>query len=186
MNQVLADAYAWWSGGDILMPVMLAVAVTLYAILCERTLVLWGVRRQQRADELLKLLQSGRAGEQDGRWRSWAARYVGLAEAEELARGFTITRALTACLPLLGLLGTVTGMVDTFSQLGMTGGGRGGVVAQQASAGIGLALTATQYGMALAIPAVAWDWVLSRRVAQLAHHRELVVRAAQHGTGSST
>lgn len=175
MNAWLDGTLAWWRGGDLLMPVMFTVAVVLYAILTERTLALWGVRRHRRADELSALLRSG---PRDGRWRAWAARYVGLAEAEQLARGFTVIRALTACLPLLGLLGTVSGMVDTFGTLGVTGG-RGGAVAQQASAGIGLALTATQYGMALAIPAVAWDWLLSRRAAQLALHRELVVRSAQ-------
>jgi biopolymer transport protein ExbB len=175
MNGLIDAAISWWRGGDLLMPVMFSVAVVLYAILVERTIVLWGVRRRERADELLELLDRGGT---DGRWRAWAARYVALAEAEQLARGFTIIRALTASLPLLGLLGTVTGMVGTFGTLGMTGR-HGGVVAQQASAGIGLALTATQYGMALAIPAVLWDWALSRRAALLSHHRELVMRNAQ-------
>jgi hypothetical protein len=55
----------------------------------------------------------------------------------------------------------------------------GGLPAQRASAGISLALTATQYGMALAIPAVLWAWLLSRRVEMLVEHRELVVRKAQ-------
>jgi biopolymer transport protein ExbB len=176
---ILGQALAWWQGGDLLMPVMLGVAVVLYAILTERSIALWGVRRRDRRDALLAMLQAGHAGERDSRWRAWAAQYVALAEAESLSRGFAITRALTACLPLLGLLGTVTGMVDTFSQLGASGG-RGGTLAQHASAGIGLALTATQYGMALAIPAVVWDGLLARRAAALAHHRDLVVRDAQH------
>lgn len=178
MSDLLAETLAWWRGGDLLMPVMLAVAVVLYAILAERTIALWGVRRRERRDELLAALVASHAGERDGRWRAWAARYVGLAEAEQLARGFAITRALTACLPLLGLLGTVTGMVETFGSLG-AGGQRGGPVAQQASAGIGLALTATQYGLALAIPAMLWDWLLARRAAQLAEHREATLRQAQ-------
>jgi biopolymer transport protein ExbB len=186
MNAVLDQALAWWRGGDVLMPVMFAIAVVLYAILAERTLALWGVRRRARSDELLTLLTAGHAGERDERWRAWAAQYVALAEAEQLGRGFAVARALTASLPLLGLLGTVTGMVDTFGQLGVAGNG-GGTIAQHASAGIGLALTATQYGMALAIPAVAWDWLLSRRAAALAHHRELVVLAARNGiTGTGT
>lgn len=184
MSGLWQDAVHWWRGGDVLMPVMFVVAVVLYTILAERTLVLWGVRRRRRTDDLLALLRADHAGETDGRWRAWAARYIGLAEAEQLARGFALSRALTACLPLLGLLGTVTGMVDTFGQLGAVGG-RGGTIAQQASAGIGLALTATQYGMALAIPAVAWDWALARRTEQLAHHRELVVRAAQDEPGGT-
>jgi len=170
---LFADAWAWWSGGDLLMPVMFAVAVVLYAILAERSVALWGIRRRDRRDDLLAIMAAGHQA--DGRWRAWAARQIALAEAEQLARGFALCRALTACLPLLGLLGTVTGMVDTFGSLG----GRGGVAAQQASAGIGLALTATQYGMALAIPAVLWDWLLSWRVGQLAHQRDVVVRAAQ-------
>lgn len=177
MNSMLDQAYRWWQGGDILMPVMFLIAVVLYTLLAERSVVLWSVRRQQRRDELFGLLREGHAGERDGRWRAWAAKYVALAEEMDLSRGFTVIRALTASLPLLGLLGTVTGMVDTFTQLGIAGMGSG-VVAQTASAGIGLALTATQYGMALAIPAVAWEWALGRRVAQLASHREAVVRDA--------
>jgi biopolymer transport protein ExbB len=177
MNGMLDQAWLWWRGGDLLMPVMFAIAVVLYTLLAERSVALLSVRRQQRRDELFGLLREGHAGERDGRWRAWAARYVALAEELDLARGFTLIRALTASLPLLGLLGTVTGMVDTFTQLGIAGMGSG-VVAQTASAGIGLALTATQYGMALAIPAVAWEWALGRRVAQLASHRETVVRAA--------
>lgn len=174
---VLDQALQWWKGGDVLMPMMFTVAVILYTLLAERSVILWGVRRQQRRDELLSLLRVGHAGERDGHWRTWAGRYVALAEELELTRGFTVIRALTACLPLLGLLGTVTGMVDTFGQLGAAGM-KPGVVAHSASAGIGLALTATQYGMALAIPAVAWEWALGRRVAQLAQHREIVVRDA--------
>ena len=188
MNAILDQAVQWWKGGDILMPVMFTIAVVLYTLLAERSVVLWGVRRQQRRDELFGLLREGHAGERDGRWRTWAAKYVALAEELELSRGFTVIRALTASLPLLGLLGTVTGMVDTFTQLGIAGMGTG-VVAQTASAGIGLALTATQYGMALAIPAVAWEWALGRRVAQLAQHREAVVSdalAAEDGQASRT
>ena len=181
MNAVLEHTLAWWRGGELLMPVMFAVAAVLYAILAERTLVLWGVSRRRRADELLDLLTAGHAGEQGGRWRAWAAHYVGLAEEEQLARGFALSRALTACLPLFGLFGTVSGMVDTFGQLGAVHG-RGAAV--HAGAGIGLALTTTQYGMALAIPAVVWDWLLARRAAGLAHHRELVVREAQVADGA--
>ncbi len=167
----------WWRGGDILMPIMFLVALVLYTLLAERSIMLWGIRRRQRRDDLLGMLRSEHRGEHDGHWRAFAARYVALAEELDLSRGFMLMRALTASLPLLGLLGTVTGMVDTFGQLGVAGLSTG-VVAQNASAGIGLALTATQYGMALAIPAVAWEWALGRRVAQLTQHREFVMRDA--------
>jgi biopolymer transport protein ExbB len=168
---VIAETLAWWRGGEALMPVMCAVAVVLYVILVERSLVLWGARRARRADDLQAVVRR----DDDPRWRAWAARYLALAEAEQLTRGFALIRALTASLPLLGLYGTVTGMVETFGALA----GTHGLTVQRASSGIGLALTATQYGMALAIPAVLWGWLLSRRAEQLIEHRELVVRQAQ-------
>ena len=168
---MIADALAWWRGGEALMPVMAVVAVVLYTILIERSVVLWGARRARRAEELHAAVRR----DDDPRWRAWAARYLAAAEAEQLTRGFGLIRALTASLPLLGLFGTVTGMVDTFGELGAAPSS----AAAAASAGIGLALTATQYGMALAIPAVLWDWLLSHRAGQLIEHRELVVRQAQ-------
>jgi biopolymer transport protein ExbB len=174
---MLDQLLTWWRGGDILMPIMCAVALVLYTLLAERSVVLWSIRRGQRRDDLLEMLRSEHRGEHDEHWRAFAARYVALAEELDLSRGFMVMRALTASLPLLGLLGTVTGMVDTFGQLGVAGLASGSV-AKHASAGIGLALTATQYGMALAIPAVAWEWALGRRVAQLVQHRELVLRDA--------
>ncbi len=87
------------------------------------------------------------------------------ADARELRRGFALIRALTATLPLLGLLGTVAGMVGTFANLAS---GANGAAARQAGAGISLALTATQYGLGAAIPAILWDWGLQRRVAFIA------------------
>ncbi len=168
---MIAETLAWWRGGETLMPVMFLVAVVLYAILVERSLVLWGARRSVRADEMLAMVRR----DEDPGWRAWAARYIAANEAEQLTRGFSLIRALTASLPLLGLYGTVTGMVGTFGELAASHG----TVAQHASAGIGLALTATQYGMALAIPAVLWAWLLSRRAEVLIEHRDLVLRQAQ-------
>lgn len=170
MDDLLGRLGHWWQAGDLLMPVMLAVALVLYALLAERTLVLWGVRRRHRAGELAGLLH-GRFGQE----RVWASRYVRIAEEEQLTGGFAVIRALTASLPLLGLLGTVTGMVGTFDGLAAAGPG---TAVRHASAGVSLSLTATQYGMAMAVPAALWDWILARRVAQLVLHRELLMRTA--------
>jgi len=161
------DIARWWSAGELLMPAMLAVAVVLYALLAGRTIALFGARRGARAVELAGLFATGPGA--GPAWRAWAARQVASAEELELSRGFAVARALTAALPLLGLLGTVTGMVATFSDLG-----RGGVAAQDASRGIALALVTTQYGMCLAIPALVWEWALRRRVDSIVHQRELL------------
>jgi len=175
MNDLIASVVRWWSGGDALLPVMLVIALVLYTVLMERTLALAGVRRHQRGQDLRRSL-----GVEDphrsAAWRAWAGTYLALSEAEDLTKGFATIRVLTACLPLLGLLGTVTGMVHTFGDLALD---QRNTLAHQASAGIGLALTATQYGMALALPAVVWEGFLARRAEALACHREVVVRAVQ-------
>lgn len=173
MSDFLIACWRWWQGGDLLMPVMLAVALALYGLIGERVWTLWRIGSVQRRDEVLGVLERSHTGEDHAAWRAWAAQYVGLAEQVELSRGLGLIRVLTTCLPLLGLLGTVTGMVHTFAHLdaGADAAGRF-AVAREASAGIGLALTATQYGMALAIPALVADWMLRRRIAALVDDRQ--------------
>lgn len=162
MNGFWTDVTVWWRGGDLLMPAMLAVSLALYAIIGQRAWILFGPasRQRHRRDELENLMDADHAK------REWIGRYVALAEEAELSRGFSIMRALTAILPLLGLLGTVAGMVETFANLGHD--------ARGASAGIGMALTATQYGICLAIPAVVCEWMLRRRVEALVQHRDAI------------
>ena len=63
---------------------------------------------------------------------------------------FRILKALTAAAPLLGLLGTVTGMVATFAAVSRYGDGGAAPVAD----GIRAALLTTQFGLVAALPGV--------------------------------
>lgn len=185
MSGVWNQLLQWWSGGDVLMPVMLAVALVLYALVGERLWVLFGPasRRQRRRDELTAILADDHRGDTTLAWRKWLAQYVAVAESAELTRGLAAIRVLALALPLLGLLGTVSGMVETFGALA-AGPGAGGS-AQRASAGIGLALTATQYGMALAVPAVISEWLLRRRAEDLVLDREACTSGLLAGGGAA-
>jgi len=58
--------------------------------------------------------------------------------------------ALTAVAPLLGLLGTVVGMIETFEAVSTVGGTTGSRVAS----GISQALITTQFGLIVAVPGV--------------------------------
>ena len=67
--------------------------------------------------------------------------------------------ALTAAAaPLLGLLGTVTGMIDTFNLITIFGTGD----AKSLSSGISEALITTALGLIVAIPALILHGLLSR------------------------
>ena len=80
----------------------------------------------------------------------------------------TLVRSLVAVAPLLGLLGTVDGMIETFSALGdmalfsQTGGIAGG---------ISRALFTTQMGLAISIPGLLLGRMIERR--QMNIDREL-------------
>ncbi len=69
--------------------------------------------------------------------------------------------ALTAATaPLLGLLGTVTGMINTFNMISVFGTGD----PKTLSGGISEALITTEYGLIVAIPCLLVHSVLSRKV----------------------
>lgn len=69
--------------------------------------------------------------------------------------------SLTAAIsPLLGLLGTVTGMINTFNLITVFGTGD----AKSLSGGISEALITTEYGLVVAIPALVLHAILSRKV----------------------
>lgn len=65
-----------------------------------------------------------------------------------------------AAAPLLGLLGTVTGMINTFNMITVFGTGDPKTLA----GGISEALITTEYGLVVAIPSLLLHAVLSRRV----------------------
>ncbi|TNF89735.1 MAG: MotA/TolQ/ExbB proton channel family protein, partial [Gammaproteobacteria bacterium] len=68
--------------------------------------------------------------------------------SQRLNRGLPILAIFAAVSPLLGLLGTVTGMIETFQVITLFGAGDPRLM----SGGISQALITTQLGLAVAIP----------------------------------
>ncbi len=75
------------------------------------------------------------------------------------------------CTPMIGLLGTVTGMIKAFAKLGASGiGDPSGL-----SAAIGEVLVATASGLVIAIPAFGAFYFLRNRAAASIHHIQDVI-----------
>jgi biopolymer transport protein ExbB len=74
-------------------------------------------------------------------------------EFVKMRKGDKLLETVVAIAPLLGLLGTVTGLITTFGNLNVGGGGSG-EQASAAAGGIGEALIATASGMIVAIIAL--------------------------------
>jgi biopolymer transport protein ExbB len=75
-------------------------------------------------------------------------------EFVKMRKGDKLFETVVAVAPLLGLLGTVTGLIHTFSNLQIGGGGATSESASRAADGIGEALITTAGGMLVAIIAL--------------------------------
>jgi biopolymer transport protein ExbB len=76
-------------------------------------------------------------------------------EFTQMRKGDKLLESTVGIAPLLGLLGTVTGLIITFSSLNIGGGGGSSTDATKAAAGIGEALITTAGGMFVAIMALS-------------------------------
>ncbi|HZW34939.1 MAG TPA: MotA/TolQ/ExbB proton channel family protein [Isosphaeraceae bacterium] len=100
--------------------------------------------------------------------------YDAAGEVVELKRNLRVLSAMATLGPLLGLLGTVVGIIQSFEALGgRVGPARGEALAH----GISLALVATAIGLAVAVVSVVFYYVFLNRVDVLV--RELDDRARQ-------
>jgi len=84
-------------------------------------------------------------------------------EIPRFEREILVLIAMVAAAPLLGLLGTVMGMIDTFAVLSV----RGTATMKLLSVGISEALVTTQVGLVVALPGVVGAALAARRLSGL-------------------
>lgn len=100
-----------------------------------------------------------------------------LSQIPYLERNLSILAVSAAASPLLGLLGTVTGMIHTFDLVTVFGTGKANLL----SGGISEALITTEYGLLVAIPALLAHAYLSRQVQKILHQLEQMNTAFING-----
>ena len=83
-----------------------------------------------------------------------------------LTRFLALIGVLAAMAPLMGLLGTVTGMITTFDVMAIFGTGN----AKAMAGGISESLITTQTGLVVAIPGLYMKGFLDRRSERLSQH----------------
>ncbi|MCA9665644.1 MAG: MotA/TolQ/ExbB proton channel family protein [Myxococcales bacterium] len=93
------------------------------------------------------------------------ARRVGSFELQQAERGLGVLSFIAQAAPLLGLLGTVFGMVDLF--IGLQGAGGANVAVSALSGGIWKALLTTAAGLSVAVPTLAGHSYLASRADKL-------------------
>ena len=102
-------------------------------------------------------------------------------EVVRLQWGLAMLEVIVTISPLLGLLGTVSGLVQVFGVFSGTGGEQADPM--KIAAGIAEALYATIGGLVVAIPVVIAHSYLSKKVESLAVRMELLAGQLIHGLG---
>jgi biopolymer transport protein ExbB len=90
-------------------------------------------------------------------------------EVVQLERGLVLLEIIVGIAPLLGLMGTVSGMIVIFTDVGHAGLAK---QTMQMALGISQALNATVSGLAIAIPALIMHSYYSKKVETLAVEME--------------
>lgn len=90
---------------------------------------------------------------------------TGRHQLRQLQRGLPALATVVAAAPLLGLLGTVLGMIQVFESVSVSGLAQG----QQLSTGISQALITTAAGLLIAIPALFLHSYLESRAEEIVH-----------------
>lgn len=88
---------------------------------------------------------------------------AGRMEVPRLERYMTILQTITVISPLLGLLGTVTGMISVFETIVSEGTGNANILA----GGISQALLTTAAGLSIAIPTLVFYNYFNKRIEHL-------------------
>lgn len=149
----------------------------------DEALVLWA---QDNADQALSILAKGSApADRVTHYAMQSTRNEmarkpleaelmrrGNAEVEVMGRHLRLLELIAMIAPLLGLLGTVLGMIQSFQELELA---QGSANASVLAGGIWQALLTTAAGLVVAIPAAIGATLLSTRVDAAAHEIESAV-----------
>ena len=167
-------------GGWIMSPLILC-SVIMWTLIVERLYFFYGLGRQDiRIREAIRFLQR-RNPEHKGKGlrarivEAFARERTGIESLDknilyhcalklrpQLRRHLAVIAVLATVAPLLGLLGTVIGMVHTFNVISLFGTGN----VKGLSSGISVALITTQSGLIVAIPGLFLSGYLYRRAAR--------------------
>src|SRR5256714_2696757 len=94
------------------------------------------------------------------------------AELVRLERGLIILEVVTGIAPLIGLIGTVSGLVQVFAGLGLS---TGAADTKAVALGISMALNCTIFGLSIAVPSLIGFSYFSKKVEVLSVQMESIV-----------
>jgi biopolymer transport protein ExbB len=141
-------------GGDVLF-VIAVVTMLMWTLIVER---LWYFRTGHPR-EVRRIEEWWRARSDHSSWHAHQIRALLLSETHlKLTRGLWLIRTIVVLCPLFGLLGTVTGMIEVFDVMAISGSGNARAMAE----GVSKATLPTMAGMMAAISGLLFSIQMDR------------------------
>ncbi len=165
---VLIDTFAnirafMAQGGNVLW-LIAALTLMMWALIFER---IWYYHLGAMKKDIAGALQTWEARTERSSWNAHQIRYAMISRMEDkLNRNRDMIKTLVALAPLLGLLGTVTGMIEVFNVLAVTGGGD----AKSMAGGVSKATIPTMAGMVAALSGIFGNTYVSRKADKENHY----------------
>lgn len=155
MSNILDSLSAFMAQGGILMYAIAALTLWMWILVFERVLFLKGALKA----DVQYSLSIWEARTERKSWNAHQIRNAMISRMnEKIDNNLDMITALVAMCPLMGLLGTVTGMIEVFSVLSLSGGGD----AKSMAGGVSKATIPTMSGMVAAISGVFANTYLQR------------------------
>lgn len=150
------------SGGEVLWLILL-LAIVLWTLVIERFIYL----RKVWPDEKARRVSHWASREDKHSWRARCIREQLISESrQQLEKTVPIIKMLIGLCPLLGLLGTVSGMIHLFDVMAVTGTGN----ARAMASGVSQATIPTMAGMVIAIAGLYFSNRIEGRTKNAARH----------------
>jgi biopolymer transport protein ExbB len=153
------------TGGNVLLVIGLLIFV-MWLLILERVMYVKVTHKQLKAE----IVETWMARKERASWNAEQIRQAYISRLTiRLTGSIPIIQALVALCPLLGLMGTVTGMIEVFDVMAISGGGN----ARSMASGVSKATIPTMAGMVGALSGVfASTWLVRTSKAERTHLEE--------------
>lgn len=163
-NSLDAIAAFMEQGGNVLYMIM-AVTFIMWVLIVER---LWYFTLEYRKQKS-RVIEAWEARSERQSWYAHKIRTAMISETTtELNSGVTMIKTLVALCPLVGLLGTVTGMIEVFEVMATQGSSN----ARAMAAGVSKATIPTMAGMVAALSGIFLSTYIERKASREAERLE--------------
>jgi biopolymer transport protein ExbB len=150
------------TGGNVLLVIGLLIFV-MWLLILERVMYVKFAHKREKQS----IIKNWMARNERSSWHAEQIRQADISRLSiQLNGSIPIIQALVALCPLLGLMGTVTGMIEVFDVMAITGGGD----ARSMASGVSKATVPTMAGMVGALSGVfAATWLARKAKTERSH-----------------